>query len=55
MHSDEARIALAEERLFCLVIAASALAGERPVETDESLSRFYAELSQILARAKPLP
>lgn len=54
-HSDEARIALAEERLFCLVIAASALAGERPIETDENLTRFSAELSQILARAKPQP
>ena len=43
-------LALADGRLFCLVVARSTEAGVEQVETGESIRRFYAPLSEIMRR-----
>lgn len=46
-------LALAEGHLFCLVVARSTEEGVEQAETDESLRRFRAPLSEIMRRHAP--
>lgn len=51
MASKEAKIAVVDDRLFCLVVATPATVGVPPLETPESLARFSSPISRLLARA----
>jgi hypothetical protein len=48
--SDDALLALAEGRLFCLLVARSVVADAKNEETPESVRRFNAGLTEILRR-----
>ena len=48
--SDDALLALAEGRLFCLLVARSVLAGAKNEETNEGVRRFSGGLTEILRR-----